>query len=245
MPAQVAEAPRRKDDTPRPTRKPGGSGNRIKMEEQLTRADVTRALSGDEAALSRLVDQLTPVIQGRGAGMVLGRSAAAGARLRQEVEDLVQEVFLALFSDGARVLLSWDPARGMSLKSFVRLVAERKAISILRSGRKNPRLEEPTSPEDLDDVCPRAGSERLVASRELLADLLERLEAELSPLGWRLFRWLFVEERSVAQICREADLSADAVYAWRSRLRRLAHRLRREIEPDGPWKRRLKTARMI
>ncbi|MEM7356284.1 MAG: sigma-70 family RNA polymerase sigma factor [Acidobacteriota bacterium] len=199
----------------------------------LAVADVERALAGEPKALAQLIDRLTPVIHARVAGLVLSSSAASGSRLRQEVEDLVQEVFVALFADQARVLRSWNPARGMSLRSFVGMVAKRRAVSILRSGKKNPRHEEPTLPEELDRVAIDTAGRRL-ESRDLLREILWRLKSELSPLGWKLFHWLFVEQRSVGEIGRDAQMSADAIYAWRSRLRRLAVRMRRDIESMAP-----------
>jgi len=48
--------------------------------------------------------------------------SAAGRDVRQEVADLIQEVFMALFADDARVLRSWQPERGLSLDNFVGLV---------------------------------------------------------------------------------------------------------------------------
>ena len=56
-----------------------------------------QALAGSQAALSRLVERLTPVIQARAARCLLRTGRGAGPRLRQELMDLVQQVFLALF----------------------------------------------------------------------------------------------------------------------------------------------------
>ncbi len=206
-----------------------------RMRDPLTPADVAGALAGEEDALNRLVERLTPVIQSRVASALLRGSASGG--LRPQVEDMVQEVFIALFDKGGATLRNWDPERGTSLESFVAVVAERRTISFLRSGRKNPWKEEATLPEELDGLGSDAGSERLTASRELLGEILRRLEAELSPQGWQVFRLLFIEQLSVAEIRRRVDLSADAIYAWRSRLRRLARRLRQEIESERKPKR--------
>ncbi len=195
----------------------------------LETADVDAALAGDERALVRLVDHLTPAIQGRVAGLLLRWSTAAGPKLAQEVEDLVQEVFVALLAGGGKVLKSWQPSRGRSLRSFVALVAERRAISILRR-RGGRRSETATPPEELDRFAAEGEPETIAAARDLLSELLRRLETELSPLGWRLFRLLFVEQRSVEEICDRESMKADAVYAWRSRLRRAARRLRQELE---------------
>jgi RNA polymerase sigma-70 factor (ECF subfamily) len=98
---------------------------------------IRRALTGDPTALTELVAVLTPVIQARVARTLLARRhrLAGGRDVRQEVEDLSQDVFLTLFSRDARVLRDWQPGRGLSLESFVGLVAERQVLSFLCSGR--------------------------------------------------------------------------------------------------------------
>jgi RNA polymerase sigma-70 factor, ECF subfamily len=201
---------------------------------------VERALAGDQTALTRLVARLTPVVQARVARTLLARRSrlGSGRDVRQEVEDLSQEVFLALFARDARVLRSWQAERGLSLENFVGLVAERQVVSFLRSGRRNPWKEDPTLAEDLDAMAPESGPEEVAASREQLSLLLERLREKLSPLGHQLFVLLFVQEMSVAETMAESGLTADAVYAWRSRLRRVAQQLLAELsgKPTPPRK---------
>ncbi|HVT58403.1 MAG TPA: sigma-70 family RNA polymerase sigma factor [Thermoanaerobaculia bacterium] len=190
-----------------------------------------RALAGDEAELNRLVGALAPVVQARVARCLLRWriGPAAGRSVRQEVEDLTQEVFLQLFADQGRVLRSWQPERGLTLPNFVGLVAERQTTSVLRSGRRSPWKEDPTLPERLDAPAEDGGPERVAASREELRLLLQRLTEELSPLGRNLFDLLFLQELSLTEVARRTGLSNDAVYAWRSRLRRLARRLQTEL----------------
>jgi RNA polymerase sigma-70 factor (ECF subfamily) len=196
---------------------------------------VRRALSGDPAALRGLVALLTPVIQGRVARTLLARRyrLAGGRDVRQEVEDLSQDVFLALFSREGRVLRTWQAERGLSLENFVGLIAERQVLSFLRSGRRNPWKEDPLfASDELEPEAPESGPEAAAASREHLSLLLDRLREELSPLGWRLFELLFVREMSQAEVEAASGLSADAVYAWRSRLRRLAQTLLIELSEN-------------
>jgi RNA polymerase sigma factor (sigma-70 family) len=193
---------------------------------------VRRALIGDQTALTRLVAVLTPVVQGRVARTLLARRfrLAGGRDVRQEVEDLSQDVFLALFARAGYVLRTWQAERGLSLENFVGLVAERQVLSFLRSGRRNPWKEDPLlSAEELEPAALESGPEEAAASREHLGLLLDRLREELSPLGWRLFEWLFIQELSQAEVQAASGLSADAVYAWRSRLRRLAQTLLAEV----------------
>jgi RNA polymerase sigma-70 factor (ECF subfamily) len=201
------------------------------MDERDLQHPLRQALAGDEAALRRLVAALTPVIQARVARCLLSRrrGPAAGRDVRQEVEDLTQEVFLQLFADQGRVLSTWQPERGLTLLNFVGLVAERQATSILRSGRRSPWKEDPTLAEELDGPATAAEPEQVTASREELRLLLGRMTEELSPLGRHLFDLLFLQDLPPDEAGRRTGLSADAIYAWRSRLRRLARRLLVEL----------------
>ncbi len=201
--------------------------------------EVQSALAGDRVALNRLVKTLTPVIQARVARSLLRRrsGAARNRNIRQEVEDLTQEVFLLLFAEHGKVLRTWEPARGLALVNFVGLIAERRTASTLRSGRRSPWQDEPCLPDDLDRAAEESGPEAIAASREQLAQLLRRLTEELSPLGRHLFDLLFVRELSLAEIVAQTGLKPDAVYAWRSRLRRLARRLVSEVSESAPRQR--------
>jgi RNA polymerase sigma factor (sigma-70 family) len=205
-------------------------------------AEIRRALAGDDAALRRLIATLTPVIQSRVArGLLRWRTGAASGRdVRQEVEDLTQEIFLHLFADGGKVLQSWQPERGLTLANFVGLVAERQTASVLRSGRRSPWKEDPTLAEDLDGLhgpTEASGPEEIVASREQLRILWRRLTAELSPQGRQLFGLLFLEELPLPEVVARTNLSPDAIYAWRSRLRRLCRRLLDEPSETVPIRR--------
>ena len=198
---------------------------------------VQRALAGDQAALERLVARLTPVIQARVARTLRDyRSLLAGGRdLRQEVEDLTQEVFLELFRRDAHVLRSWQAERGLSLENFVGLMAERRVISFLRSGKRNPRKEDPSfAADELEAVAVTVDDdpEKVTASREQLALLLDRLREEVSPQGWQIFDLLYIQELSQPEAKAATGLSDDAIYAWRSRLRRLAQKILAEMSEN-------------
>ncbi len=201
------------------------------MDHEDSAGQVQRALAGDQTALTRLIAGLTPVVQARVARTLLVRRSrlGSGRDIRQEVEDMSQEVFLSLFTRDSHILRSWQAERGLSLENFVGLVAERRVVSFLRSGKRNPWKEDPTAAEDLDATAPDSGPEEVTASREQLSLLLERLREKLSPLGHQLFMLLFVQEMTVPETMAESGLSADAVYAWRSRLRRVAQQLLTEL----------------
>ncbi len=195
-----------------------------------------RALSGDQAALSDLVDLLTPVIQKRVARELLNwrQGASSGRNVRQEVEDLSQEVFVTLFDHDARVLRTWKPERGLSLLNFVGLVARRRAAGILRNGKRSPWRDDPTLIEEFDEPDDIVSPEELTASREMLHLVLDGLKVVLSPYGWQIFDLLFLQELSPEEVVRKTGKSLDAIYKWQSRLYRLARQIREELSnPDG------------
>jgi len=196
---------------------------------------VARALDGERGALATLVERLTPVIQARAAHWLLRQHGARTRNVRQEVEDLTQEVFLALFAQSGKILRTWEADRGLTLEKFVGLVAERQVISILRTQKRNPWKEDPTLAEDLEaDLPTHAPAEEIVASSNALERLFERLKEELIPLAWHLFDLIYLQQLSVADVIAATGMSADAVYAWRSRLARLARERYSEITGERP-----------
>lgn len=215
-----------------PSRKEAKTAMRSEPEHG-TRQLRDEALAGDSDALAELIDHLTPVIQARLTRLLLRHTSAhPEGQDRREMEDLVQEVFLKLFADKARVLRSWDPDKGASLRNFVGLITERYAISLLRS-RHRWVPTDALDPERPDPVSDEATPEGRASSRQSLLQLLDRLRSALSPQGWAVFRLLFVEERSVSDIRDDVGLSADAIYAWRSRLRKMARNFAQDMERSG------------
>ncbi len=201
------------------------------------------ALAGEESALEALVDCLTPPIQERVAWTLIQRRPPGGAYdIREHVNDLTQEVFMALFANDAKTLRSWDPERGLSLERFAGLVAERRATSVLRSSRRNPWKEQTTDTDQLDRNQSEGGDPEVqAAAKELYDGILDRLRMDLSPLGWHLFELLFVHGHAIATIQESTGLSSAAIYAWRSRLRKRARALADEMgtaerPPLGPTK---------
>lgn len=141
---------------------------------------------------------------------------------------MVQEVFLFLVANDGAALRAWDPARGRSLPSFVRLVARHRVLSFLRSGRRSPWTEEPTLLSDMT-LEPTPSPESEVGLREEAQRIVEELQKVLTPRGRKLFEEIYLEERSVAEVCARHGLSRDALYAWRTRTRRQVRELGRRL----------------
>lgn len=200
----------------------------------MEHAEIERALSGDRAAARALFDLLQPVIQRR-VYAALQRRAHGGRVVRQEVLDLTQEVCVALFEKQGQALRRWDPGKGASLTTWVGRIAEHTVASIMRSGRRSPWSDTPTEDSALEHAAGASRpAESAVASRDVLAQVLEVLRAELSPLGYALFIELIVEERDVADVCAARDMTSGAVYVWRTRLKKAARAAYEQVLKDRP-----------
>lgn len=195
---------------------------------RVSRSLLQQAIEGEDQALEHVIARLTPVVARRVIRALVRAGRTDTARNSEWVRDLTQDVFVDLFARDARVLRAWDPARGASLENYVGLVAERRTARRLERRRYE---QSPTAdPEDLAArVSSEASPEQAAMARSVWHELLERLEASLSPLGWQVFVLLFVEQKTVVEVGRETGLGRDAIYAWRSRLRKLA----RSLDPES------------
>ena len=198
-------------------------------------ASIGDVLAGDRSAVRGFVDAVTPVIQARVVrGLLRWRVRSAGRDIRQEVEDMTQDVFSALFAHDGRALRSFDPSRGLSLESFVGLIAERQVASILRSGRRNPWRDVPEELDELESTTESSVAiDALVDSRMALEQLLDRMRAVLSPRGLELFHRLYVDDEPIDGVATTMGMTREAIYAWRSRMGKLLQRLALEAAREG------------
>jgi RNA polymerase sigma factor (sigma-70 family) len=195
---------------------------------------IRRATEGDTKAMRQLVTLLTPVIRAS-VSAVLSRSGSSRRAGMQEVEDATQTVLLALFSDRGRVLLQWDPARGLAIESFVALLAKNETISVLRSPRRNPWTEDPTLNEVLDrNAVPRMGPESETISRDMLQALTLAVRDQLSARGVEIFDMMFVRGLPADEVAAATGLTPDAVYAWKSRITRQVRDILADLASGPP-----------
>ncbi len=189
---------------------------------------VELGLDCDDAALRTLVDAMRPVVRTRVLRALRRRQGSARGRdVRQDADDLVQDVFAALFAKGGKALRAWDAGRGLSFLGFVGLLAEREVGMRLRTTKRHPWTEDPTADDVLDGALGSMSTfETYLEARDALARILEQLMRWMTPEGRRYFQLLYVDGQSVQQAAVDAGTSADAVYAWRSRLMKKARALR-------------------
>ena len=186
-----------------------------------------RLLAGDRAAITDFVASMTPIIQARVARCLL---KGISRDIRRDVEDHCQDVFAHLFADNARALKRYDASHGLSLRNYVGLIAERRVISSLRSAKSNPWRESVSLDDEPVLVCGHGTPESEAIGSSALSALLAELRNTLSDQGWQLFQLLYVQDMSVTDVIDATGLSNDAVYAWRSRLRKAAHSAKARLQ---------------
>jgi RNA polymerase sigma-70 factor (ECF subfamily) len=203
----------------------------LRMATSPVRELLDRALSGDRASLGALFEKLAPVIQARVVRILSRGRRSAGRDARQELMDLTQQTFVALLENDGRALRAWRPDGGLSVENFVGLFAERQTLSILRTGRRSPWTEDATEAEDLAaHVGADEAHDEAVLSRDHLQAVVDRLREELSPMMLHVFYALWVDETPVPTICAETGMSADSVYAARSRIAKRARAIAAQLE---------------
>lgn len=196
---------------------------------------VRRVRSGDREAASALIDRALPIIHVRVARALARRAPQHRRRMtRNDVEDIVQEVVIALFEKGARVLAAWDAERGLSFFNFVGFVAEREVSSILRSGKRSPWVEDPTSSGTLasvreSDAPPAPAADERLGDVQIYVKLLERLREVLTPRDVWIFEMLVIEEKPIDEVAKATGLAPGNLYVKKSRLLGRARALFQEL----------------
>lgn len=212
------------------------------LKQSRDRKLVRAAIGGSTRAIRKLVVRLTPIIQARCSKVLLRSRFRCGRDVRQQVEDMTQEVFLALFDHDCRELTRWDPERGLSLDNFVGVIAHRQTLAVLRTGRRNPWYEEPVQDPQSGQLEARELSpDELTICRDLLTRVVAELERSLNPQAHLMFQLLILDARPLEEVRDVTGLSADAVYAWRSRLLKRVRSLAIELDDESAARREAKT----
>jgi RNA polymerase sigma factor (sigma-70 family) len=204
------------------------------MTDDEVRRRLDAALGGHAGAMQALIDDIAPIVHIRVArALSRRRSQARGRDPRQELEDLVQDVFAALFDRGGKALKAWDPGRKLPFGAFVGFLAEREVSMRMRTGRRNPWTEDPTMDQHLVRLTGEATTEAAIMSRDLLARISERLHERLSPRGRQYFQLLFVDNLEIHEVADATGTTPAALYAWRNRLARILRELKEELDGEG------------
>jgi RNA polymerase sigma-70 factor (ECF subfamily) len=183
-------------------------------DDQRRCAWMAAAQAGDSAAYERLLRDCVPLIKS-----AARRQGVTGDR----VDDVVQDVLLTIH----RARQTYDPAR--SFTAWLRVIAERRAIDLLRStGRHGAReIYAPLAFENHSDdsADPSRGLDR--------ADGAGRVDQALATLPARqreAVEYLVLEEQSLAEA---AALTRRSKGSLKVNLHRALKALRARVERDG------------
>ncbi|MEM9461333.1 MAG: sigma-70 family RNA polymerase sigma factor [Myxococcota bacterium] len=199
----------------------------------MTPEQIARACEGDDGLLGRLVDEILPAIRLEVTFGLRRRARLFNRDANQDVDDFVQDVMVHLLGDGGKRLRAWDPARGRSLRSFVRLIARHRLCRVLEGFRGNPWDGGLDGESELDEVDADAPAFDRLLSRQQLGRLLDMLRARFNERSMQMFEWLYIEQRPVAEVCQTLGMSRAAVDQWNVRLRRLVRQLADQLD-RGP-----------
>ena len=150
---------------------------------------ITRARNSDETAAKELVQRLYPVVI---------RIVRNHLPRRESEEDLSQEIFLKIFAKLHQFRAD------MPFEHWVSRISVNTCIDHLRKQRNRPEYRWSDFSEDqqaiLDNLKENA-SQPPEQSPEESRDLLNRLLLTLKPAERLVVQWLYLEEKSVADIC--------------------------------------------
>ncbi|HLL25181.1 MAG TPA: hypothetical protein VK427_23765 [Kofleriaceae bacterium] len=190
-----------------------------------------RVRMGDGDAGKEVFLEIAPVVRAR-VTRALRRRGRGRAR-STDVEDLSQETFARLFVGGARALRAWDPARGLPFLGFVGMLTAREVAMALRTRTRDPWFEEPTAADPLSLLCGVDGGGARLEARDELRHVLARARLRLSGAGWSYLTWLVLEDRPVTAIAVETGATHDAIYMWRTRIKRLLCEIHGELAREA------------
>jgi RNA polymerase sigma factor (sigma-70 family) len=181
--------------------------------------------AGADGAATRLFVAYAPTVRA-----VIARYLARRLPGRSELaEDLTHEVFLALFADDGRRLRHFEGRNGCSFAGWLRVVAVRLAIDLLRRERRLVALDDETPAMIELRRSLRSDAPDPADSAEA-AETAARLAGELDALGAKdrlLVELHLVRGVGLPEVARALGVSANAAYVRKSRILKS---LRRSLE---------------
>jgi RNA polymerase sigma-70 factor (ECF subfamily) len=146
---------------------------------------------------------------------------------RDEVEDLVGEVWLMLLRDDMRKLRQYDAGRGFRLASFLSLLATNATIDHLR-GRQ---IEATPIEEVLEDWATRhAEVPRDLVEKRQEMEMARSALSQLPDNDQAFVVECFHKERTPEDIAREHGVTVSTVYSRKFKIREKLQQIVRSIE---------------
>lgn len=168
-----------------------------------------------------LVRRLVPVIRSRVSAYLNRRGGRLG---HQDVDDLTQEIWLALMDRDGHLLRSYDADRGKSLEGYVGLSCRRELW------RRNRALNAERRGGGQDDAPLEAAAttagdspdpESIAMGRDLMNNLQSHLQANLAERGRLVLAAIYEDQRSPAETAELMGVRQQVVYNWMHKIRTL------------------------
>jgi RNA polymerase sigma factor (sigma-70 family) len=145
----------------------------------------------------------------------------------QDVEEVLQNTWVALLQNDARALRTFDPTLGSGLHGYLGMLARREAHNfamrrtrLKRGGLNGEVLTPPESGTMLTAPALEVGPERLVGGERQRDRVLGALKSRLSPRGWLYFTLLYEQELKPTEVARLLQVKLNLVHKWQERIRR-------------------------
>ena len=181
-------------------------------EQHVSQGILQRIAAGDQNAISECVDAY---------GDLIWSIARKMLRSHEDAEDVVQEVYIDLWSHAGR----FDPAKG-SETTFVATIARRRLIDRIRKITRQPAYMEDVS--EMGDVL--EAPQPIDAGQEADVDRADRVISGLKPKQQEVLRMSIYEGYSHGDIATRLDMPLGTV---KTLLRRGLIRIREELETTG------------
>jgi RNA polymerase sigma-70 factor (ECF subfamily) len=182
-------------------------------------------IRGDSEARRRLVEEYSGIVS-YGVSVIFQQFGRPYRK--EEIEDLCQDVFLALFDNDARKLRQYQGRNGCSLASWLRVVANRFTIDRLRREGRTVSLDDPESRESwrVRETEPdsRPGPEPQVETAERAAKVRE-LVMQLPAKDQMFVQLFYFQGLPIEEVADALGITTNAAYVRKMRLHEKLRRL--------------------
>ncbi|HZR85006.1 MAG TPA: sigma-70 family RNA polymerase sigma factor [Candidatus Binatia bacterium] len=182
-------------------------------------------IRGDVSARRQLVQEYSGIVS---YGVTVIFQQFGRPSRREEIEDLCQDVFLALFDQDARKLRQYQGRNGCSLASWIRVVANRLTIDRLRREGRTVSLDDPNNLESsrVRNAEPDAkpGPEPQVEEAQRAARVREMI-AQLPPKDQLFVQLFYFQGLPIEEVAQTIGITTNAAYVRKMRLHEKLRRL--------------------
>jgi RNA polymerase sigma factor (sigma-70 family) len=182
------------------------------LEQDVSQGILQRIAAGDQAAIAECVDAY---------GDLIWSIARKMLRSHEDAEDVVQEVYIDLWSHAGR----FDPSKG-SETTFVATIARRRLIDRVRKISRQPAYTDDVT--EMGDVLEAPQS--VDAGQAADVERADRVISGLKPKQQEVLRMSIYEGYSHGDIATRLDMPLGTV---KTLLRRGLIRIREELETTG------------